>query len=59
MTELLTFVEHGALALVLAYLLQEERKDRIAYQNIIEARLAKCLDQQEDILDKELGPDNK
>lgn len=56
---LLTLVEHGGLAVVLAWLLQQERKERIAYQNIMETRLAKCLDQQEQLLDEEFSPRNK
>lgn len=56
---LLTAVEHGALAAVMAVLWWHERSERMAANALIVAQLQKCLDEQEQLLDEEFSPKYK
>lgn len=59
MEQLLALVEHGGIALILAYMLYQERKERIAQSELLFAQLQKCLDDQSELIDEEFGPTNK
>jgi hypothetical protein len=56
---LLTAIEHGALAGVMAVLWWHERSERIKANELVFLQLQKCLDEQEQLLDSEFGPDKK